>query len=144
MRALFPIFLLIGGGTAGAAGGYGVLTLLGKPSAAAQPVKTEATLFVPTGSILAPIVASDGHLSGYGRFEVQLEVSQSTEAEVTAKLPLFLHAVNLRTYKSPMASGPDDLMPELTLFRTILMQAAHETWGEGVVRNAAITAAAPA
>ena len=142
--ALLPVLLLLGGGAAGAAGGYGALTVLGKPSAKVEHKQAEPTLFVPAGSILAPIVASDGRLSGYARFEVQLEVTQSGEAEATAKLPLFLHAVNMRTYRSPMASGPDNLLPDLKIFRAVLMEAAAEALGKDVVRNAAVTAAAPA
>jgi len=145
LSALLPVFLLVGGGAAGAAGGYGALTLLGQPSAKVEHEKpAEATLFVPAGSILAPIVATDGRLSGYARFEVQLEVTQSGEADVNAKLPLFLHAVNMRTYRSPMASGPDNLLPDLKIFRAILMEAAAESLGKDIVRNAAVTAASPA
>ena len=144
MRALLPLLLLVGGGAAGAAGGYGAMTLLGPPSAKPVEKKAEATIFVPAGSILAPIVAADGHLSGYATFEVQLEVTESGQADVTAKLPLFLHAVNMRTYRSPMASGPDNLLPDIKIFRAILMEAAQDSLGKGAIVNAAVTAASPA
>jgi hypothetical protein len=36
------------------------------------------------------------------------------------------------------------MLPDLAVFRSVLMAAAAETFGAGVVRRAAITQAAPA
>lgn len=100
--------------------------------------------FVPTGEILAPLVFTDGRLSGYATFECQLEVAEDSAEEVGAKLPLLLNAVNLRTYRAPLASGSDGLVPGLDAFRRVVMEAAAEVYGKGVVRSVAVTRASPA
>lgn len=100
--------------------------------------------FVPTGPLLAPLVFEDGHLSGYVSFEIQLEVPADKAEFVAARMPLLLHAINLRTFRSPLASGPDGMLPNLEQFRKVVMAAAPEAFGKGVVRHAAITQANPA
>jgi hypothetical protein len=99
---------------------------------------------VPTGEILAPLVFADGRLAGYVTFECQLEVPQGSAADVGAKLPLLLNAVNMRTYRAPLASGPDGLVPGLDTFRRVVMDAAVDVYGKGAVRSVAVTRASPA
>lgn len=101
------------------------------------------TEFVETGAMMAPLVFPDGRLSGYVSFEVQLEVPQGEGDAVKAKLPLLLHAVNLRTYRTPLASGRDGLIPGLDSFRRVVMDAARETYGSDMVRRAVVTQASP-
>ncbi|GGZ00338.1 hypothetical protein ACFSTD_03670 [Novosphingobium colocasiae] len=136
---------VIAGLGVGAAGAWGVLHsapqyLTGRP-AKPRPVATE---FVPPVEVLAPLVLADGRLTGYAKFEIQLEVAQGTTEEVGAKLPLLMNAVNLRTYRTPLASGPDGLVPGLDGFRRVVMDAATEVYGKDVVRSVAVTQAAPA
>lgn len=146
---LVPILLVaglgVGGGTA-----YGVRTLLPVPAAgpgkpetkpAAEP---EATSFTPTGKILAPLVFADGRLSGYVSFEVQLETSETEVEFVTARLPVLLNAINMRTFRAPMASGPDGMLPDLEQFRRIVIESSNEAFGPEIVRRAVITQATPA
>ncbi|HUD31178.1 MAG TPA: hypothetical protein VMQ93_20110 [Novosphingobium sp.] len=128
----------------GGAGAWGVSRYLpdaigGKPQAT-----VEATEFVPAGEILAPLVFADGRLSGYAGFECQLEVREGHAEDVGARLPLLLNAINLRTYRAPLASGPDGLVPGLDAFRRVVMEAAAEVYGKDVVRSVAVTRAAPA
>ena len=59
-------------------------------------------------------------------------------------MPLLLHAINLRTFRSPLASGPDGMLPDIEQFRAVVMTAAPEAFGEGMVRHVAITQANPA
>jgi hypothetical protein len=125
--------LCTGGATA-----YVTGTLLGP-----QSEKSEKTAFVPTGPVLAPLVLDDGRLAGYTTFEVQLEVPAGKSDFVAARMPLLLHAINLRTFRSPLASGPDGMLPDVEQFRAIIMTAAPEAFGEGMVRHAAITHATP-
>ena len=99
--------------------------------------------FVPAGKVLAPLVLKDGRLSGYVSFNLELEVGADQAESVRLGLPLLLNAINMRTYKTPMAAGPDGLLPNLGLFRNVVMQAAEEAYGKGVVRRAAITEASP-
>jgi len=123
----------------GGAGAYGVGTMV--HHAEAPPVtKTE---FVPTGTIMAPLVFPDGRLSGYASFEVQLEVAQGEGEEITKRLPLLLNAINMQTYRTPLASGPDGLIPGLEPFRKVVIAAAAETFGQKVVRRAVVTQAQP-
>lgn len=144
---LAPILLIaglgVGGGTA-----YAVQRLFPPPAAKVAEVahKTEeiATSFTPTGKILAPLVFSDGRLSGYVSFEVQLETLDSDVAFVTARLPILMNAINMRTFRAPMASGPDGMLPNLTTFQKIVMEASDEAFGPRIVRRAVITQATPA
>lgn len=132
------LMLVLGAGVGGAAA-YGTGILLGD-RIAAHRVSTE---FVPTGTILAPLVFADGRLTGYVSFEVQLEVPDDRRADIEQRLPLLLNAVNMRTYRTPMASGPDGMLPSLGAFRKVVLDAATETYGRGVVRRAVVTQARP-
>jgi len=122
----------VGGGAA-----YGTSLMLA-PRAAA-PLQ-----FVATGPILAPLVFADGRLASYVSFEVQIEVSGDKSEIVQANLPILLNAINMRTYRTPMASGPDGLIPSLEAFRKVVLEAAVEAYGKDVVRRAVVTQAAPA
>lgn len=140
---LVPIVLVVGLAAGGGAA-FGTGLILGeKPAHAKAPPPPEMPSFVPTGKILAPLVYPDGRLAGYVSFEAQLEVPEDKVEFVTARLPVLLNAVNLRTYHTPMASGPDGMLPELTVFRGVLMAASVEAFGRDVVKRAAITQAAP-
>jgi hypothetical protein len=142
-KILIPLLMVIGGILFGAGGGYAAMLFL-KPQAGHAKAAPVVTAFVPAGKILAPIVASDGKLSGYANFDVSLEVPVDKSAEVTEKLPLFLDAVNMRTYRAPMASGPQGVLPDLKVFERVLMDAAGESLAKDGVRRAIVTAAAPA
>lgn len=134
LLSLLILGLAVGGGAAFAAG-----MVLGPP----QPREAADSAFVPTGPLLAPLVFEDGRLSGYVSFEIQLEVPNDRAEYVAARMPLLLHEINLRTFRSPMASGPDGMLPDLEQFRKVVMAAAPEAFGNGVVRHAAITQASP-
>lgn len=100
-------------------------------------------VFVPTGTILAPLVFNDGRLAGYVSIEAQLEVPGGQADAVTAKLPILLNAVNMRTFRTPMASGRDGMIPNLEGFRKVLREAADETYGDDMVSRVAVTQANP-
>jgi hypothetical protein len=140
---LAPILLTaglgLGGGTA-----YGVHTLLPPAAGAPAKPKAETTSFTPTGKILAPLVLADGRLSGYVSFEVQLETGETDVEFVTARMPMLLNAINMRTFRTPMAAGPDGMLPDLEQFRRVVMVAADEAFGPRMVRRAVITQATPA
>lgn len=144
-KFLLPLGVLIAGAGVGGGAAYGTGLLLGPAPAAgaAEPAPADMS-FVPTAKIIAPLVMTDGRLSGYVAFEVQLEVAADEAERVAARMPLLLHAVNMRTYRTPMAAGPDGMLPELGVFRKVVMEAAVEAFGKGVVRKAAITGAVPA
>lgn len=135
---------LVGIAGLGAGAGSGVAVGMLRPSGAkaaaeeARPVKDELG-FVPTGPILAPMVTPDGALAGYASFECQLQVPEAKAEEVGQHLPLLLHEVNMRTYRLPLAAGPNGELPDLELFRRILLQSSEIAFGKGVVRRVAIT-----
>jgi hypothetical protein len=141
MRKLFLLLTVsiagigIGGGAA-----WGTSMLVG-PVAPADSHGEAA--FVPAGKVLAPLVFKDGRLSGYVSFNLELEVDADAAETVQAQLPLLLNAINMRTYKTPMAAGPDGLLPDIAVFRKVVMDAAGEAFGKDVVRRAAITQATP-
>ncbi|EJL24653.1 hypothetical protein [Novosphingobium sp. AP12] len=144
-RILIGLVAVLAGLGVGGVGAWGAGRFLpqlvgGHPKAAGKV----ATEFVPAGEILAPLVFADGRLSGYASFECQLEVTEGKAEDVGAKLPLLLNAVNLRTYRAPLASGPDGLVPGLDAFRRVVMEAAAEVYGKDVVRSVAVTRASPA
>lgn len=140
---LVPILLLAGVGVGGGAA-FGVRAFLPPASAKASPAPAVETTFTPTGKILAPLVFADGRLSGYVQFDVQLETSTADAAFVTPRLPLLLNAINMRTFRVPMASGPDGMLPNLDVFRKLVLDSSNEAFGPHVVRRAVITQATPA
>lgn len=144
--ALAAIVVLAGlaaGGGASFATGLLVGTTQGSaPSRKATPPPPPT--FVATGKILAPLVFPTGQLAGYVSFEVELQIPADKQDFVRARLPFLLHAINMRTYRTPMASGPDGMLPDLAVFRTVVMAAATEAFGSGIVARAAIVQATPA
>ena len=144
-KILFPLIILLLGAGVGAASGFGVRQVLGPPAAAgpSKPAKVETTL-VPLPRMTAPLVLPDGRLSGYVAFEEQLEVPTEDAARVTAELPYLQHAINMRTYRIPLAAGRDGALPNIDVFRRVTLDAATEAFGRGVVRRVAVTQAVPA
>ena len=65
-------------------------------------------------------------------------------ANFTEDRPLLLHAVNLQTYRTPLAAGPGGQLPDLSAFRRLVAAAADTAFGRGRVRHIAITQARPA
>ncbi len=138
-RAFLLIALLLSGAGVGAGAAYGVTMVLTAPAQASVE-----TAFVPTGPVLAPLVFPDGRLVGYVSFEVQLQIPADQVERVTERMPLLLHAINLRTFRTPMTSGPDGQLPNIHVFRRVVQEAAPQAFGPGVVSHAAITSARPA
>lgn len=138
------IVLLLGLG-AGAGAAYGVGMVLGPPppKSAKPKVAVVETGFVPAAGIVAPIVTVDGNLSGYASFDVQLEVPATELDKVTGQLPLLLHAVNMRTWRTPMAAGKQKILPDLDVFARIVADAATESLGKGAVRRVVVVNARP-
>ena len=145
-KFLLPLGVLIAGMGVGGAAAYGTSMVVGSsPTAKVAPEPEAGDMsFVPATNVMAPLVTADGRLAGYVQFEVQLEVPADKADFVTARLPLLLHAINMRTYKTPMAAGPDGMLPDLSVFRSVVMAAAPEAFGAHVVKTAAITQAVPA
>lgn len=144
-KILFLLFILLTGLGLGGGAAYATVMLLGPraPAAGASYGDVEPS-FVDAGKILAPLVFADGRLSGYVQFQVQLEVPADKAEFVAARLPLLLHAINMRTYRTPMAAGPDGLIPDIETFRKVVMTAGPEAFGAGVLRKVAVTQANPA
>jgi hypothetical protein len=153
-KAVLGLALLLGGTAAGAGGGWALLTFMPgilpertasadkSPGQNAQQDDTPTSI-IPAGRILAPLVYKDGTLAGYGGFQVQIEVPEGKAADITARLPILLHAINMRTFKAPMAAGPDGMIPDLEVFRVTVKQAADESFGKGTVKRVLVTEAAP-
>lgn len=146
-KLLFPIIVTLAGLGLGGGAAYGTVMAMGGPgkagAAATKPVEVEPS-FVDAGKVLAPLVFDDGRLSGYVQFQIQLEVPEDKSEFATARLPLLLHAINMRTYRTPMAAGPDGLLPDLDTFRKVVMAAGKEAFGADVLRKVAVTQATPA
>jgi len=147
-KILFLIVVVLAGIGLGGGAALATLMVLGpRPAQAAKAPAEESveTAFVPVDKLLAPLVsADDGRLTGYVQFQFNLEVPKDKSSEVTQRLPLLLHAINMRTFKTPMAAGKDGLLPGLEQFRKVVEASAAEAFGAGVVRKVAITQATPA
>lgn len=143
-KALFLIVVILAG--LGLGGGAAMATVLFlDPGGGSAATHSEAEpSFVDGGKILAPLVFADGRLSGYVQFHVQLQVPEDKVDHVAARMPLLLHAINMRTFRTPMAAGPDGLLPNIEVFRKVVLDAAPEAFGKGVVRRVAVTQATPA
>ena len=74
----------------------------------------------------------------------QLEVPSDQGEAIQRQLPLLLDAVNMRTFRTPMASGPDGMIPGLEVFRRVLFDAASDTFGKPAIRRVVVTRAIPA
>lgn len=143
-KILFLLVVLLAGLGLGGGAAYATVMLLGPQKPKAAHADEVEPSFVDAGKVLAPLVFADGRLSGYVQFQIQLEVPSDKAEFVTARMPLLLHAINMRTYRTPMAAGPDGLIPDLETFRKVVMQAAPEAFGAGVLRKVAVTQANPA
>lgn len=145
-RALLAAATLLAGVASGSGAALGVHAWVGPDhsSGRATPEAEKDMVFVPAGSILTPLVFPDGSLAGYASIDVQFEVPASEGERVKQRLPLLLHAVNLQTYRTPLAAGPDGSLPDLERFRTLVAGAAGQVFGRGTVRRLAITQARPA
>lgn len=110
------------------------------PAPAPDPLPT----FVPSGKIMLPLVFPTGRLAGYVSIEVQLEVASDEAKFVTARLPFLLNAINMKSFRTPMTSGPDGMLPDLSAVRAVVIAAAIEAFGPGIVRRVAIVQAVPA
>lgn len=142
-KILLPLLVLVAGAGVGGAAAYATSSVL-HPAPSSAELAEEDLQFLPADKMVAPLVMPDGRLAGYVTFEVQLQVAGDQAESVTARLPLLLHAVNLRTYRTPLAAGPDGLLPDIEAVRRVVMAAATEAFGPHVVRRAAVTQAMPA
>jgi len=141
-KALFLLAVLLAGLGLGGGAAVAAVLLLGPREAA--DARAGAATFVDGGKVLAPLVFADGRLSGYVQFQIQLQVPEAKAAFVFERLPLLMHAINMRTFRTPMAAGPDGLLPDIEVFRKVVLDAAPEAFGPGVVRKVAVTQATPA
>lgn len=139
---ILPLILAAGLATGGGAA-FGVVEYNG-PREAPKKATPPTPTFVVTGPILVPLVDANGGLAGYCSIDVQFEVPANAEENVASRLPLLLNAINLRTYRAPLASGPDRLLPDLAAFRHLVLEAAIETYGRNIIGRVAITSARPA
>lgn len=142
-KHLKPLLILLGGIAVGGASGY-ISKQYGAPIEVAKDEHVE-TAFVEVDDIVAPLVLPDGkRLAGYVSFKLALEVPLEESEEITSRLPLLLHEINMRTYRKPMASGPDGTLPTLEIFRSIVEESSNVVFGQGAVRTIAIARATPA
>lgn len=138
-----PLAILVGGGVTGVGAAFSTARVLGLETAEQTVTETELA-FVEVADIIAPLAFADGQLSGYAAFTISLEVELDQVEDITARLPLIRHAINMRAYRTPMAAGKDGLLPDLKAFRRLVQQAAQDAFGKGRVKTVAITRAVPA
>lgn len=128
---------------AGAGGGAGVAFLMPAKIIERPPVAVGDSQFVTLGAMLVPMTLADGQFTGYFSAEPQLEVGIEDAEGVTARVPLVIHAVNVRAFRTPLASGPDGRLPDAAKLRAIVAEEAGKVLGKGVVRSVALTRMTP-
>ena len=142
---MMPILLLAGGVGIGSGAAYATTMLLGpgEPDSGTN-VEEQPTSLVEVDDVMAPLVLPDGQrLAGYVSFQIALQVPEDKAEDVTARLALLRHEINMRTYREPMASGPDGTLPTLEIFREIVQEAADVAFEKGTVSAVAIASAKP-
>jgi len=70
-------------------------------------------------------------LSGYVQITAQVEVAEEQAEAVPARMPFFLHEVNMRLWGKPIAAGPEEMLPDLARFRAVTDVAAKVAFGKG-------------
>lgn len=145
-QILMPMVLLVAGVGVGSGCAFATVRLLGPPeTVTATPPAPEPPKFVEVDDVVAPLVLPDGErLAGYVSFGLALQVSEDRAEDVTARVPLLRHEINMRTYRTPMSSGPDGTLPTLEIFRQIVRESADVAFGKGTVTTVAISRATPA
>lgn len=144
-KILLPVALLAGGIGVGSGAAYATGLLFG---AIAQPVTAAPAAgpkgFVEIENLLAPLVLPDGErVTAYVAFTVALEVPAGRVEEISARTALLRHEINMRTYRTPMASGPDGMLPTLSIFHDVVRESAIAAFGKDAVSRIAIVRAAP-
>lgn len=141
------VIVVVAGLAIGSGASFATGLILGGPTHTGHPPKAApppVVTFVPSGKILVPLVFPTGRLAGYVNIEVQLEVAEDKSEFVKARVPFLLNAINMRTFRTPMTSGPDGMLPDLVIVRSVLTAAATEAFGPGIVTRIAIVQATPA
>lgn len=137
---LLWIAMLLGGGIVGGGSAVLVASFGPAPQERAPLPSDEPPAFVPV-DLLVPLVFEDGELAAYLTLRAQLQVAPDSVEEVTARVPLLQHAINLETYRTPFATGPDGRLPDLAGLRKLIQRSADRTLGGGVVTQVAIVEA---
>lgn len=145
-RVFFFVLILLGGLLTGGAAAFAVSLVQPGPKSgdhateAAAKERDATPEFVPA-EVLLPLVDGDGQLATYATIKLELRVEPGSGEEVKERLPLLLNAINLRTYRTPLATGPDGRLPDLAGFRLLVQSAADQSLGKGTIRQIAITEA---
>lgn len=138
--------IIVAGLALGGGASYATMLVLAPPGTkeTAKPLEPAAPTFVSTGKIMSPLVTPNGRLAGYVQFEAMLETAPEQAEFVKMRLPVLLNAVNMRTYRTPMTSGPDGMLPNLDVFRGLMLASTVEAFGTGRIKSIAIVQATPA
>ncbi|MXP10455.1 hypothetical protein [Pseudoblastomonas halimionae] len=143
-KMIMPVVLLASGAGTGVGAAYAAAAILG-PIGGENSSRSKGTTLVEVNDVMAPLVLPDGQrLAGYVSFELALQVPEDQAEDVAARLPLLRHEINMRTYRKPMASGPDGTLPTLEVFRAIVQESADAAFEKGTVSAVAIASARPA
>lgn len=140
--AYIAMLVVVAGFLVGGGAGYATSFVLGGQQGAKSESSTAIT-FVPTGKIIAPMIFPDGRLAGYVGFLVQLETRSSDVAFVTERLPLLMHGINMRTYRTPLTGDANGTLPSIDAFRKLVMETCVEAFGIDRVQRVAVVQALP-
>ena len=141
-KILTGLVMLVSGTAIGGATAYGLINFMPQVLPAFE-APAAASEFMEMPPVMAPLVDKTGKLVGYGAFEIQYEVPKGEAEEMAASIPVLLDAINMRTYRAPLAGGTDSVIPSLGALRKVLLEAGAEVYGKERIRSVAITRASP-
>ncbi len=111
--------------------------------ASAAPALREGSVILRPFKVRTPIVYSDGNLSTYVKFSVQLLVTKDFADKANEMQPMVINEINMRTFRTPLAMGPDGQIPNLQVFRDIALASARKVLGRSNVNKVLITDVEP-
>lgn len=145
-RKLGVVFAGLFVGCGGAVGiQYAVGAMVPAALAAEQAAAPKAVEYVEVGKLMVPVVDHEGDLVSYLRVEATLEVPEGSGEDVRSKLPIVMHEVNMRTWKTALSQGADGRLVDTNGLEKIFSAAAREVYGKEIgVKRVLLTSTIPA
>jgi hypothetical protein len=142
-RSLFLVATVVVGIVLGGATGWAASQFLVPMLKPVSKPAQEPTAFLEMPRMLGPIVDQEGRLMGYNQFIVHVEIQTKSDEDLKQWVPLLQDAINMRTFRTPMAVGTDGQRPNLDMLRQMVRAAAEEVLGKKEVRRILITESQP-
>lgn len=138
------LLLILAGLLAGSGGAAGAYAAMGARVEVVTPPKPAEIMYVDVGRMMVPLVDPNGDLVGYVAIEARMELLAENQAEVRDRLPVLQHEINMRSWKTGLAAGPDHMLLGTDNAMRLYKEAAAKAFGKHVVRRILLTSVTPA